>query len=235
MAQLRNNFIGVGNGVTLTAANSGGSSGDAFDSVVAPPSGGLLQANTTRQMHAELSCQLQTGATTGLPSFTWSTSMGIKSQIWGRFYFFADTGSLPAAKTRIVNFMSGATQCASIVLGITGLLSIRNAAGTDVTTGAVPVPTNAWCRIEFRYLFSTTVGSAAINLYNTPDSTTVTEGISAAASQAFGAASANTYLFGMPATSATRGPWSFADVALDDTAFPGPTLIAPNVMLGPMR
>lgn len=226
MTQLRNNFQGLASGTTLTTGNSGGASGDAFDVVVAPPTGGTLAAsNTAPLMHAPVYMVVQTTTTAGNPTFQWSTSMGTQTQIWGRVYFNA--GALPAGNNRIINFMSGATQCCSIALMTTGQLSLRDAASVDTTTTAT-LSVNTWYRIEFRFQFSTTTGNASLSLYASPDSTTATETISTT-NQNYGAANATLYQFGQIGSSTTRGPWRFADVAIDNTAAIGPTLIMPDV------
>jgi hypothetical protein len=228
VTQLRNNFVGLSNGTTITTGNSGGSSGDAFDAIGTIPTGGVLAADNSRQLHAEVALKLSTSTTAGSPLVSWTTSMGAKARIFGRAYFQVDV--FPAAKARFINFMSSATQCASVVVGTTGLISIRNSAGTDVTTSTSAISVDSWCRIEFDYTFSTTVGAASVAIYTTPDGTTPVQTITAAASQNFGASTANTFQFGSAGSSASLGPWWFADLGIDDTALLGPTGLAPSLV-----
>lgn len=223
---LRNSFEGGTAGTTITAGNSGGGSGDAFTSVNAPPAGGTNAFDNTSPIKGTLHGRVQTGATSGLTSWVWGNTAGLgtPSQIWFRFYF--RTGAYPVSKTRFLNFTTtgDTVQNASMILGITGILSVRSGTNVDTDLGTYVVPLNQWVRIEARYQMSNATGNADARVWDNPNSSLAVtpSGQAQPTAQNFGASTVDTYKFGIIAASATRGPYDFKFIEVNDFGFPGP-------------
>lgn len=225
MTLLTNSFEGGTNGTTITAANSGGGSGNAFDVVTAPPAAGTLAFSNTHAAHGSLSCGVGLGATTGTPQLEWSTSMGTQTQAWFRQYLFFAAN--PAEQVATVRFKSGATLCASVQISAGGLIITSNSSGTTIFTMATSLPTNAWFRLEGFFLLSTTVGQSELKIFTSADSSTATETKTSAATQNLGAASANGYFYGITNTSDINiSTFWMDDLGLSSTGYVGPAASA---------
>jgi hypothetical protein len=163
-----NTFEGGTDGVTISAANSGGASGDAFTSVFgtslfqnSPAIGGMA---------------MEVVDAAGSTGVRW-TGFGLGSvSVYFRGYYYLT--AFPTTNALIPMFVqtAAAASCAQLQLTTAGKLrNLNAAAGPLGTAGAVSVALNQWIRIEWRVLASTTVGEAEWRLFNTADSTTADE------------------------------------------------------------
>src|SRR5215218_2907628 len=92
-----NTLEGGSNGTTITAGNSGGTSGDAFDSVVIATNDSLVFDNA----HAKetLALKAATGASSTGTYAAWTTTIGTQTTFWGRMYLYRTAN--PSAQVRL--------------------------------------------------------------------------------------------------------------------------------------
>jgi hypothetical protein len=213
-ALLSNTFNGGTNGGALTAANSGGGSGNKFDAVSC--AGGAATYSSS-SAHGPLAgafapsttaCYVQWGAS----SITATTSS------YGRAYINLGTTTDPAtilAKLETAGF----ARDAQINLTTADKLSIIDANNTKQVTFTNSVP-SGWVRIEWHLVNSTTAGSLTVSMY-AGDSTTAIEthtvnGINTGAS--FGALQLGSVF----TTTTAMTPFKLDDVAYGTAGALGP-------------
>src|SRR5712672_1763560 len=90
---LANNAEGGSNGTTVSNANSGGTSGNAWD-LISVVTGGVCQFSNTSPAHGSLCYAFSTGATAGSSLIGWTTSVGTTTTLYGRAYYKI-TGTSP--------------------------------------------------------------------------------------------------------------------------------------------
>lgn len=217
MALVKNSVEGVASGTTITAANSGGASGDAFN-VVTTGSGATTASDNTHAMHGTVSAKIAVGATSTTANLNWTTSVGTQSQIWFRTYLFATAN--PAAIIRMFAAITTSTLCGAVLITTTGALRWVNTAGTTILTTTNTIPLNAWCRVEGFLIGSATVGQVELKLFKVPDSIVATEILTSTANQNTNA-SPNDYRFGISAATTNAGPYWLDDMALSTTGYLG--------------
>jgi hypothetical protein len=169
MTQRLNGLEGLTDGATITAANSGGASGDAFDSDILNAT-----ASTTRASHGALSAKTSTSANTS-SYVSWATT----GNTWyGRASFFMT--ALPAANMQIVQVMSGSTGRLFLRVLTSGKLAITSSAFTDLATSTTTLATNTWYGIEFTVTVGgPAAGLAVCKLYTNTNYTTPAETLTA--------------------------------------------------------
>jgi hypothetical protein len=218
-----NNFEGGTTGTTITTANSGGASGTAFTAVTIGTTASATFSNV-HAAHGNLGLVVATGTTSSNAQMQWgSTVLGTLTTIYGRAYFY--TTAAPGANDAVVQFQSsGASVCGfQITTGSQWL--VQDAAFTYIHTFTSVIPTGQWVRIEWKVIFSATVGQVILNYYATADSTTVTESYTSPATQNFGA-SINTANFGWNNAHVSQPTMYLDDLALSTTGFLGPAVIS---------
>lgn len=142
---------------TVSAANSGGASGNAF-STVDKHADATLVFDTQRAAHGSYSFRITTGGVTAAYArMRWNFVS--KSEIYVRFYlyFVNFTGST----TRIGVPVGGTGNLCSIRLLNDGKLALYDNSGSGGTRryeSTNPIPLNQWVRVEARLVFSNTVG-----------------------------------------------------------------------------
>jgi len=226
-------------GTTVTTANSGGASGNAFDVVTVTSSGQTCASDSARSAHGALSIQLATGATAAGTFVRWNTSMGTQTTIWFRVYAYYTAN--PASNIRIWNATASGTSCGSVLVSTTGKLLFANSAGTTILTSTNSIPLNAWFRLEGFLTGNASTGQLEFKLFLTPDAVTPDETQTSAATQATTGPPTD-YTFGNGGTSTSNfGPIWIDDLALSSTGYPGPVLPAgmtpvalPPVMFPPL-
>lgn len=229
MTVLTNSFEGGTNGTTLTTANSGGASGNAFDAVTNTGTNAVDIFDNTVAAHGTLSCKVATGTSSVQSLNRWSTSMGTVTQVWFRMYLYFT--AFPTAVTRVMGYAtSGGTTCGIVgVAATTGKVNFFNASGSAIITTANAVPLNAWCRVEGFLIGSATVGQMQLKLFTTPDSQTPTEMLTSTAAQNTTGAP-GLYSFGIISNAANLGPFWMDDIGISSTGYLGPagTPTGPN-------
>jgi len=176
---LVNTFEGGSNGVTITAANSGGASGTAWDSVIF--TAGTLAYDTAHAAHGSLSAKFVTVANTST-RMKYTTTMGTQTEIYGRFYLYATAGPT-GTNIALVTVRNGVSIAARISWNTNNKLYLVDANGTTQYTFTNTVTLNQWTRIEWHIKASTTAGILECKLFNTTESSTATETSNLAATQ----------------------------------------------------
>src|SRR6266566_5403775 len=142
---LNNNAEGQGSGTTVTTANSGGGSGDAFDEAI-------IGANMTETFDngqpahgANAYKDALTSTATAITYLGWtSTSIGSAVvDLWGRVYIYANR--VPATSTvRLIQFFNAATLIGTLggPASGTGNFQFRGSGDTAIGTGSTAINAN---------------------------------------------------------------------------------------------
>lgn len=225
MASLLWTAEGGAENVTVTAANSGGASGDAWDTVV-------TGANATQQYKADVvlngkrSITQFTGASSVSCYSQWTAKIAARwpagmTTNYGGCYL--RISAIPGVDTTFVEMSdaAGTTNRANIRVRSTGAIRLRNAANGTVTTTATILSVNTWYRVEWRVDGSIT-GAYTISLF-LGNSTSAIETISGTAN--FGGV-IGTYRFGFVANVANSIQYWLDGMQVNDTGLPGPLTYA---------
>lgn len=165
---LANTFEGGSNGTTITTGNSGGTSGNAFDST----SGTVPTFSTAHAMHGTIGLAMQ-----GSGNVRWSSASvtGGNTTMYGRVYVFITAA--PNVQTVLVG---GQTPSSTIAAQFSVRVNTNRAVGT-ITKGSTAIASTTkltvatWYRLEFK-MVSVTSGNCTLDcrIY-VGDSTTITE------------------------------------------------------------
>lgn len=209
---------------TATVTISNCDRGDQLDQVTIGGSGTITFDST----HARAKTAIKVvGDAAANNFFGWVASLGTQGTIYGRLYCYF-TGN-PAANTSLVRPRNGTNQVARILVDTTGNIELRNAANGALGTSTNTISTGQFVRIEFKVIALAVGGTVEVKLYNSPDSTTATETLTAT-----GAALLNDVtdcLFGVVA-GPTGSVW-FDDLNVNTTGYPGP--VASDAPYQPLR
>jgi hypothetical protein len=208
---LENTLEGGSNTTAISAANSGGASGNAFDTVI----GTAPTFSTTQKAHGALS---MTPSTAAQSMVQWAAAIGTPTEIWLRCYCFINAN--PSAncpfiycrdQTNAAN-NAGARLTTARVLGITA-----NGSTTVVAFTNVPALTT-WFRVELHCQI--TGGNVVCDgrYFASLDAPTATE--TQTTTQATTHTSFGAVRFG--ANVASTGALFLDDVQVNGTGFPGP-------------
>lgn len=133
-----NNADGGAHNVTVTTANSGGDSGDAFNAV----SGTTVFTNSLRRGTTGFGYDMRGAQATRY--FTYS--LGTVSKAAVRFYIYKSAAS--ASTPNFVNFYSGTTPIYRLYISAEKMASVINPSATLTTEGTVNMPLSKWVRVE---------------------------------------------------------------------------------------
>ena len=222
---LFNSLEGIASGTTVTQANSGLASGDAFDGTV---SSGTLTADSTYAAHGANSLHVKTAGASTFSYAWWSTSLslaGTTGKIWFRYYMYLAAN--PAADDIVLAHCSDsghATIIAFMRVLATGKLRVFNAASGTVLTTTNTVPLNQWFRVEgfIATNGSNSGGQYELKLFSTADSVTPTETQTSAATQNFGTTVAWSTMFGTDTSTASTIEFWMDDLAVSTDGYQGP-------------
>lgn len=215
---LANSFEGGTNGTAMSASNTGGASGDAFNGVT----GTAPNFSNSHPAHGTLGMAVQ-----GTGAMQWtSTSVGTPTTVWGRFYlYFTANPSAIAAIWRGLTPASSTTAQFSLRLNTTGTLNTIVKSGT-VRNSATVLSTNTLYRVEWKaVVVKNGTCTLDVNLY-LGDSTTLTESMTQATGTG-GASdtSINQGWFGSSAA-VTANTIFLDDIQMNSTGFPGPSVVS---------
>jgi hypothetical protein len=232
---LTNSFEGGTNGTTISAANSGGNSGSAFN-VVTIGTGGALTFSNTQAAHGSLSAEFVEPASAVTITVAWTTSLTGSSIPTVYFRAYVWYASLPSQGVRIVSVLNGSTFLGGLQLNTTGKLSPLSAAGTaqtftgnGITATTNALNTGAWSRIEGFITGSATVGQISVSIFNTPDSVTPTETEATAAT--INTSAAITQLRFGDSSTAPSFTCYLDDLGGSDTGYLGPALLTGSAFI----
>ncbi len=162
-----NSFSGGSNGVTISTANSGGDSGDAFSSIGGSPS--YITSNATG-LRAPMVASMPASS-----RLTWDSLTLADRTLYVRTHVYC-TGN-PASTTTIIDI--DVTSKAGVRINTAGRALLVSRTGSTLATSTSALPTNQWVRVELQVTFGTTSsnGSGELRIYHSADSTTVTESL----------------------------------------------------------
>jgi uncharacterized protein YjbI with pentapeptide repeats len=214
MTALANSFEGQASGTAVSAANSGGSSGDAFDAVTIV-SGGSAAFSNAQSMHGAQALSVSTGLTTTTGSFvTWSTSLGSVTTHFGRAYIRLTAA--PATSDAIIEGMDSTTFAWAIQLTTSKTLAIQSSTFSTVHTMSTVLALNTWYRVEWEIVNSATVGQVVLSLY-LGDTGVAVESFTGSSNQNYLAATTSVN-FGYINGHASQPQLFFDDIALSTVA-----------------
>ena len=215
---LTNTFDGGTSGTTISAANSGGLSGNAFDSVAVGSGGTAKYSNAVVGGTNLLSGLFQT-TTANATAAIWANSMGPQYQIWFRAYLFFAT--LPTGNSRFFTILNAAgTGCARFYVTTAGAILVQDGAGSTITTSTATIPLNQWFRIEGFTSVSPTHGQTSVSLFTPAGSIVVTETDTSALTQNTLGVATN-YAFGPDVAAANQGPFYLDGIGISNTGYLG--------------
>lgn len=165
-----NTCEGGTNGVAISAANSGGASGDAWDSVTG---NGVWNYSTTHPSYGTKGAQL---VLTADPNARLNWSMG-GTDLRVRFSFY-HTSNVPATMTLVRPLASGSQVAALRINSSNGRLILSSAANSTLATSTTVLNTSQQYGIEMKFLVGTGTTRMELLIYNdgsdfsaTPDET----------------------------------------------------------------
>jgi hypothetical protein len=165
----QNTFEGGSDGTTISTANSGGASGQAFD-IASAGTGTTLAYEADRPAHGSLGMLVATGATAATATVGWTVaSLPTTQQWWHRFYW--ELTAAPATTQRIARFAADGTLAAALRVNASRQLQIADAANVGQGTMTTAITVNSRVRVEWRVLGHATAGEIEVRLWLTPDST----------------------------------------------------------------
>lgn len=210
--ELNNGAEGGTASVAVSSGNSGGASGDAFNSTVGTP------AITYDSTHALGTLAYRVAPTTSAQQMVWSSaSLGTRGELWGRFYLWS--AGAPSAANGLVRFLVGGSQTARLSYEAGGTLTFRDAGNSPEITSSGIIPTGQWVRIEWHAIFTPATGTTELRIYNNADSTTATETLSS------GSANLGTNCDAVQLGSfnnVTQSAFWLDGLQVNDTGWPGP-------------
>lgn len=218
MASKENTLEGGTDAVTISNANSGGASGDAFSNV-GIGTGCVNEYDTLRASHGSVSAHLTVGGTSAEVRVGWA-SLGSVPEVFTRFYLWLPSApALPVLVNRFINAAFSTSSAIEIVDSGGPKLRLYNAGLGSGVNGAVNVTRDAWVRIEVRILCNATTGILEAKLFNTPESSTPDETVTRTNINT--STNVEFVQFGVTQAVTNRELW-LDSIKYDTAAYPGP-------------
>lgn len=222
------------NAATVSTANSGGASGNAFNTISGTP----VFDNTAGQVEGTMGMKFTVGATLAALYVGWdsTTLTTAPLTVYGRCYYWSSIH--PGSSLRLVQFMNGTTTLGYLGISNTvSKLTWYNSANTAATATGSSLSLSTLTRIEFQFTVATTTTGSATARFYTGDSTSPVGADSTATAQNFGTLGVNTVRFGNTGANFTINSSFWAgDLQLNTTGFPGPQIVdapAPSLIMAP--
>ncbi|HTW19116.1 MAG TPA: LamG-like jellyroll fold domain-containing protein [Mycobacteriales bacterium] len=169
-AVLANSFEGGTSGTAITAANSGGGSGNKFDSVSCT---GGTATYSTNSAHGTLAAALTPGTSPCYLQWGKTSITSTSTTSYGRSYLYLAAN--PAVTEEFAHLGdSSFNRDAQINISTAGKITLYDANNTKQATFTQSLPLNTWLRVEWTLVNSTTSGSLTVSVYS-GDSTTPIE------------------------------------------------------------
>jgi hypothetical protein len=226
---LFNNFSGGSSGGTISTGNSGGASGNAFDSVIVGTTSSLTY-DTAHTIHSVLSAKSANGTPTTNSILEWAASLGGSfPQVWFRTYLYITAN--PVSNARFFDARQGSTAGASIAITTAGKIAAQDTSFTTQATSTTVMPQNAWVRIEGYVIGSASAGQIQVKIFTTPDATSPAETITTAGNlNTLG--TINRVDYGNPSSAVSYTFW-MADVGVSTTGYTGPAVARTGLSIIP--
>jgi hypothetical protein len=219
-----NTLEGGTQGTTISAANSGGASGDAFSQCLAGTNA-TCAYDGTHAHSGTLAASLSTGATSANTYVSWA--LGPFQQVWGRFYYWVTAS--PTANTRIAScYASGITTVRAFIRHNSGgKLAACDSTSAILWTSTSALPVGQWVRVEFGCLGDPSAGQLWVAYYASPESTTPTEQFTSPATANLGGP-VGSVAFGVSNQANVPQTW-WDDMAISTVGPLGPTGAPPPI------
>lgn len=220
--RLTNTAEGGSNGTTVTAANSGGSSFDAWSSNPTIGSGAALIFDSTQAMHGTLSYRFSTGASSVQCKVVWTFTAAGTIQ----FRIYVRTPSAFTNLPTILRMQGSGTQTMRIAWNSSGNLTVRDTTNTQQGQSSTTFSTSTWYRIE-GYCTAGSSSVAEVKIWTSPDDTGAANETLSLSAKNFGTASIDTFEIGQVAAATNIPQWWADDITIADTqAYLGPVATA---------
>lgn len=200
-----NTAEGGTNGTSVTAANSGGASGDAFNSISTGTGSTLIFTNTLAFGGAN---SYQFAETSGhAVSANW-TCTGVAGPIYLRGYIYFQTTAGPG----YAYFLSGGTGSMTVAVSSSAKVQVL-CSGVTTLTSTTALSANTWYRIEAQFAFGSGTSGVVMRLYDAAGTlletlTTTTAGtVTGATSIALGSSGATATTYNMDNLAASDQGW----------------------------
>jgi hypothetical protein len=208
---LENTLEGGTNTTTISAANSGGASGNAFDSIV----GTGPTFSSTSAAHGSLA---MAPLTTTQSMVQWAASIGTPTEIWIRAYLNIQGNPSANCPFIYVRDQTNAANNCGIRVNSSRVLAITANGSTTVVAFTNVPALSTWVRVELHCLISGGNATCDGRYFASPDAPTATE--TQTTTQTTTATSFGAVRFGANLTSS--GQLLLDDVQVNGTGFPGP-------------
>lgn len=212
-----NSFEGGTDEANITTGNSGGASGDAFDSV-SIGTGATVVYDNAQAAHGSNSARIATTGTSSLAYISYTLAT-VGSDIMRAYIRLT---SLPGVVAILARYLSGASQSLRVNVKAAGTLEVRDAGNSVVGTTTSAVTPGQFWRMEMQNVFSTTVGAVVLRLYNNPDSDVITDSLTLSGLTL--TANATEMRFGVGAAAANIAAMWFDDIAVEGATWHGPAV-----------
>lgn len=173
---LSNTAEGGTNGTTVTTANSGGSSGDAWASVTIA-TGGACTFSSDQPYLGALGYKFVVGSTSGKTFFNTSTASPATADRYARAYIYLSAN--PASKYYLFNWWGATNFCGAVGIGPDGKVYLYDSANAQQAVSAGALPLGQQVRIEAHINGNATTGSLEARIYASPGGTVPTQVVSA--------------------------------------------------------
>lgn len=212
---LSNTFEGGSNGVTVSTANSGGASGNAFDVVTTSDD---FTYTTSTFMHGAVGATSNGDANAQAGPGWQSTSMGTPINLYGRFYMFR--AATPSEQQRVVRWFNsiGGTEGGRISWHTDGKVYSFDSTLVVPPSSSFTLTANQWIRFEFNIFCDGSAGIIEVKCYvgdSTSEIGTYTRTGLNTLTQ-IGDIRIGSHITAIP------GAWTIDDLALSDTGYIGP-------------
>lgn len=162
MAALANTAEGGSNGTTVTTANSGAGSGDAWSAITG--TGGTVIFDTTHPAHGSLGYKIVNAASTA-KYVQWTITADTAPHV--RFYYYLAANPPSGAATNLFRFMNSTTNVLIMRVSSTGVIDFTDVSGSSVAaSGAGAWPLNENVRVEIDLVCNATTGSFTARFYH---------------------------------------------------------------------
>lgn len=219
MAWFRNNAEGQPNTTVLSTGNSGGTSGDAFNTVDSTGTGSIT-FSSVRAMHGRQSYLVVTNAT-ATDFIVWTGANDTSAA--ARVYLMLNAN--PASTSDFVTIRNSGGTAAKLQINGSGAIQVTNAAGTGLDTFTPALTANVFYRLEMQVIIGadTSTGTIRAQLY-LGDSTTALDSYSSSTVNA-GTTNITEVRMGKITSATATANWYMDDLALNSgTSTPiGPT------------
>jgi hypothetical protein len=220
VASKQNIVNGIPNGNTVTAANSGGTSGDAWNSTSSTSA--TLISDNTHTAHGTQAVKIAT-TTAQVSSMTWTLTAS--GTWWFRIYFWID--SIVAATNPSLCRLRGTTdtvQAMRVTFDDTRHIQLRNTSNSLISTMTAAFTFSQWNRVEGFCTpgSGTTSGAGEAKLFVGDNSTPVTNGTLSTTGQNMGSVTnIDAINFGQVVALASLPAEWMDDFAVSNVNYPG--------------